>query len=142
MPAVKSNTKKTGRPEINIDASEVEKLAGIGCTNVEIAEFFGCSEGTIRGRFCENLKKGRAGLKKRLRKKQIEIALGGNVSMLIWLGKQYLGQKEKAELSGSAEEPIRMVEYVKNYKVPTDPENGNGEDSCEVSQGSVVGDGQ
>lgn len=32
-----------------------------------------------------------------LMKKQYDIAMNGNVSMLIWLGKQYLGQSEKQE---------------------------------------------
>ena len=30
-----------------------------------------------------------------LRKKQFEMAMDGNVQMLIWLGKQYLGQSDK-----------------------------------------------
>ena len=34
----------------------------------------------------------------KLKQKQIEIAMGGNVTMLIWLGKQYLGQSEKTEV--------------------------------------------
>ena len=33
-----------------------------------------------------------------LRKKQIEMAMDGNVQMLIWLGKQYLGQQDKQEV--------------------------------------------
>ena len=33
-----------------------------------------------------------------LRKKQFEMAMDGNVQMLIWLGKQYLGQKDKPEV--------------------------------------------
>lgn len=35
-----------------------------------------------------------------LRKKQLQIALKGNVVMLIWLGKQYLGQVDKVNTSG------------------------------------------
>jgi hypothetical protein len=38
----------------------------------------------------------------KLKQKQIEIAMGGNVTMLIWLGKQYLGQSEKHEVSQDA----------------------------------------
>ena len=33
-----------------------------------------------------------------LRKKQFEMAMDGDVRMLIWLGKQYLGQKENPEV--------------------------------------------
>ncbi len=38
-----------------------------------------------------------------LRRMQFKKAQVGNVPMLIWLGKQYLGQSEKHELSGPAE---------------------------------------
>jgi len=33
-----------------------------------------------------------------LRQKQFEMAMNGDVRMLIWLGKQYLGQSEKPEV--------------------------------------------
>ena len=33
-----------------------------------------------------------------LRQKQFEMAMDGDVRMLIWLGKQYLGQSEKPEV--------------------------------------------
>ena len=32
----------------DIDTAQVEKLAGYGCTNIEIASFFGCDESLIR----------------------------------------------------------------------------------------------
>jgi hypothetical protein len=39
---------------------------------------------------------------------QFKKAQEGNVPMLIWLGKQYLGQSEKHELSGPAGGPINQ----------------------------------
>lgn len=33
-----------------------------------------------------------------LRKKQFDIALDGDKTMLVWLGKQYLGQTDKSEV--------------------------------------------
>ncbi len=36
-------------------------------------------------------------LAKKLRERQIDIAMNGSVPLLIWLGKQYLGQRDKAE---------------------------------------------
>jgi hypothetical protein len=35
-----------------------------------------------------------------LRRKQMELAMKGNVTMLIWLGKQYLGQTDKQQVAG------------------------------------------
>jgi hypothetical protein len=34
-------------------------------------------------------------LKMKLRRRQIRAALDGNITMLIWLGKQYPGQREQ-----------------------------------------------
>jgi len=49
-----------GRPKkYNIDKDQVEKLASFGCTNVEIAAFFGCSDSTIIRNYAGILTKGR-----------------------------------------------------------------------------------
>ncbi|HEY4721260.1 MAG TPA: hypothetical protein VII92_05405, partial [Anaerolineae bacterium] len=61
------------RPRIVIDPAEVEKLASFGCPNEEIGALLGCSENTIRRRFGEQTAKGRAALKKSLRRKQVEV---------------------------------------------------------------------
>ena len=91
----------------NIDTTEVEKLAGYGCTNIEIANFFGCSSDLIEKSYSEFLTKGRADLKKRLRKAQIDTAVAGNPTMLVWLGKQMLNQTDRQEI-----EHIRPIEDV------------------------------
>lgn len=81
-----------GRPEIPIDPDQVSKLAQLGCKVSEIADFFGVSRDTIERRFREEIVEGRAKLRVSLRRLQIEKAMEGNVVMLIWLGKQELGQ--------------------------------------------------
>ena len=45
-----------------------------------------------------------------LREKQWEVAMEGNVQMLIWLGKQYLGQKDTPETKW--ENPVDGGEFV------------------------------
>jgi hypothetical protein len=96
------------RPEIDIDANQVEKLARLGAKNTEIADFFDCSTDTIERRFAAELQKGRASLKMSLRQWQLKAAEKGNPTMLIWLGKQSLGQVDKSihELSGPDGKPI------------------------------------
>jgi len=94
-----------GRPKIEIDWDEFNKLCNMQCTLVEIAGWFDCSEDTIERRvkekyeitFAEHYKKKSAKGKISLRRKQTDIALNGNVTMLIWLGKQYLDQSDKRE---------------------------------------------
>lgn len=85
---------KGGRPKIEIDMELVEKLASIHCTLREIADIIGCDKETIRNRCKEELTRGEAKGKASLRRRQWEVADSGNATMLIWLGKQYLGQSD------------------------------------------------
>ena len=88
-----------------IDHQEVEKLASYGCSNTEIAEFYGCDESLIRKSYSESLLKGRAKGKIRLRQLQWKSAEKGNVTMQIFLGKNILGQQDKIEAS-ELDEPL------------------------------------
>ena len=83
----------------NIDVDQVEKLAGLGCTNTEIAAFFGCSKDLIGKSYSTNVTKGKENGKIRLRQWQMKSAQKGNVAMLIWLGKQILGQSDKQDIT-------------------------------------------
>lgn len=105
-----------GRPKIDIDEKEVEKLASFGCTDVEIAAFFSVSQSTVRDRLGPIVAKGRENGKVRLRKRQIEMALGGNVAMLIWLGKQMLGQQEKVEVKSEINTKLSMRKLLNSEK--------------------------
>ena len=78
----------------NIKGEEVQKLSKFGMTNVEIADFFGCDESLIRKSYSEYVTKGRAEMKLRLRQLQWKSAEKLNAVMLIWLGKQMLGQSD------------------------------------------------
>ena len=62
-----------------------------------------CSEATLyRSKtFCEAYKEGKSLSHKSLRRKQLELAMKGNVGMLVWLGKQWLHQKDKHEIEHS-----------------------------------------
>ena len=103
-----------GRKKLDISEETVAAMAFAGSPTVEIAEFHGCDEGTIRKRFSEILTKGRASRRIKLRQAQWKVAIGGNVTMLIFLGKQELGQKDAVELTsfdlaGMNEEQLRAV---------------------------------
>lgn len=90
------------KKDISIE-KQVEKLASYGLTNKEIAEALGFDDSTLKRKFENFLTKGKANLKQRLKRKQIDVALAGNVSMLIWLGKNYLGQADKLDENGDFE---------------------------------------
>lgn len=84
-----------------IDMKVVEGMASVGATTVDIAHFLGVSEALIRKRCDELLAKARAGMRMRLRQAQFKAAIAGNPAMLIWLGKQMLDQRERAEESSA-----------------------------------------
>ena len=66
-----------------------------------MASFFGCDESLIRKSYSESIAKGRDNGKIRLRQYQWASAKKGNVAMLIWLGKQILGQSDKQDITVS-----------------------------------------
>ena len=91
------------RPQIEIDWETVKNLCGIQCTGQEIADVLDISYDTLERRvksefkmsFADYIKKNSANGKMSLRRKQYETAMSGNTTMLVWLGKQYLGQTDK-----------------------------------------------
>jgi len=92
-----------GRPRFEIDYEAVKKLASIQCTQVEIAAWLGCCVETLLRdeKFCQIYKDGMENGKMSLRRHQWKALEGGNTTMLVWLGKQYLGQRDKNELTGA-----------------------------------------
>jgi hypothetical protein len=118
-----SNPQGAGRPKLDFDINIVKGLAKIQCTEEEIASVLGCSVDTITRRiqdnpdFADAIKSGRSFGKMSIRRMQYGSAEKGSVAMLIWLGKQYLGQKEKVEYDDSdATKEIRFSFAPPNIK--------------------------
>ena len=63
--------KMRAKKEIPIE-KQVEKLASCGLTNKEIAEALGYDDSTLKRKFENFLTKGKANLKQRLKRKQID----------------------------------------------------------------------
>ncbi len=97
--------RKVGRPKLAIDEEKLEKLASIDCSYEEMASILKCNPSTLTRNFAQVIEKGRAQGRASLKRRQFELAMSGNVTMLIWLGKVRLGQKERqvVEHSGSVE---------------------------------------
>ena len=83
-----------GRPKKDITDDQVYKLGLIHCTVEEAAAVLDCSRDTIYARFSDALRRGHQDGQKSLKRKMHEIAMDGNVSMLIWISKQRLGYKD------------------------------------------------
>ena len=94
-----------GRDKKVVPPNDVLRLAQMGCKDSEIAEWFGVDENTLRYNFSVELLKGKLALNQSLRQAQIRLALSGNATMLIWLGKNILGQQE-SPVNSEANAPL------------------------------------
>jgi len=94
-----------GRDKKVIPPLEVFKLAQIGCKDHEICAWFGIDENTLTYNFRPELTTGREALKQSLRRAQLNLALSGNAVMLIWLGKNILGQSDNP-INSEALQPL------------------------------------
>jgi hypothetical protein len=103
----KQSTNGRGRPRVELDPSQIEALAEIMCTNEEIAAVLGCSVDTITRNYAEAIKNGKAKGRASLRRTQWRAAESGNPTMLIWLGKQLLGQRDQPK-----EEEVNSLETI------------------------------
>jgi hypothetical protein len=101
----KAQPKKNGRPRIELDEAQFEtinQLCKIQCTGEEIASVIGMDYDTLAARikekylltFSEYIKRESKSGKASLRRAQWKSAMNGNATMQIWLGKQYLEQRE------------------------------------------------
>lgn len=122
---------KMGRPKVNIEKEDFEKLCSMQCTLIEIAGFFDCSEDTIE-RWCKEtyeetfadvFKRKSAKGKISVRRKQFQVADSGNATMLIWLGKQYLGQREYQDITLNKDTDDSILEMEKYFAERRQEEN-------------------
>jgi hypothetical protein len=155
-------TKKAGRPKKSIDWVLVDSLAKLEASEAYIAECLLNNEKAeinskslvakvkllqrkIQERYqCNFVRYKEQKLEARkisLRQWQWKAAEKGNVSMLIWLGKQYLGQTDKAKEEDSNNSkfqltPEQLALFMSNLVTnkPADLQNGNTTATTDNSQ--------
>lgn len=96
----------SGRPRKVVDYALLEKLAMLHASHEEISAMLGISTGYVAEHlkpgadpaFADAHARGWSNGKLNLRRKQLEKAMGGDATMQIWLGKNMLGQTDKAEV--------------------------------------------
>jgi AraC-like DNA-binding protein len=110
-----------GRPPTVIDWTVMDELCGLGCTLDEIAGVFGCDPSTVKRAikntwaltFTQYWNWKSSGLKVSLRRAQVRLALGGNVLMQMFLGKQLLGQRDTLGAAQDADDDDDKNKAVK-----------------------------
>lgn len=107
----------------DIDLKQVFELARLMCSQAEIGAVLGIGQSGVQAlsdrwpEFAEALDTGYNETRKTLRKTQLDLALSGHPSMLMWLGKQYLGQADKHEQHNKTEVSItvqRAMDELRN----------------------------
>lgn len=111
------------RPRKEIDQKQFENLCGLQCTKEEICGFFDVTDKTLeswckrtyKAGFSEVFRQKRGKGKISLRRHQFRLA-EKNANMAIWLGKQYLGQRDSVDEEGENEATKRIDEMIKAIK--------------------------
>lgn len=119
-----------GRPRKEIKQKEFENLCGIQCTKLEICAFFDVTDKTLESwckrtyhaSFSEVFAQKRGMGKISLRRKQWQLA-EKSASMAIWLGKQYLDQRDNVDVTVADAKGIALDELEK--MVMEDDESGS-----------------
>ena len=113
-------TSKGGRPKTIIDYPKLDSMCHIHCNGEECAAILGIDYDTLdrrlkkdgHGGFTDYFKKKSAGGKMSLRRRQYTAAVtDGNPTMMIWMGKQWLGQTDKQELEHSGQIELNRNKY-------------------------------
>lgn len=111
-------TSKGGRPEKHIDYKQLDKFCAIHCTGEECAALLDMDYDTLNrklkeeghGGFTDYFTQKSANGKASLRRRQFQAANEGNPTMLIWLGKQWLGQSDKQEIAVEKTEVVTKIQ--------------------------------
>ena len=127
-PVVKKKVQRQngGRKVIPIDWDVVSKCLVTGSNGVQTAALIGVCEDTLYNRcktdqgvdFSVYLAKQRQKGNSLLLGKQYQVAMSGNTTMLIWLGKQRIGQTDhptdKQEFNGSLASLLDVMHLIKS----------------------------
>ena len=104
-------TKRLGRkplPDTEELRKRVDELASIGMKTRDIAILTGMAEKAVERRFASSLSKRRVERRAELLRKQWDVGLKGDKTLLIWLGKNYGEQSDRADVT-SGGEPLKVI---------------------------------
>ena len=105
-----------GRNKIVVPPEEVEDLASLGCTDRDIANWFGIDENTLRYSFSDYLLKGRENLKISLRRAMLKNAcVNLNAAVQIFLAKNMLGMSD----NGMRTDASNVLPFTDDDEKPT-----------------------
>lgn len=103
------------RPRKELDAEAVYKLARLGCTQAEIADVFNVGQATISRNYGLDYARAQGEFKTSLRRAQyLRAVKDKSDTMLVHLGKCWLGQGDKNPSPESTDQPPATDEHGKD----------------------------
>jgi hypothetical protein len=106
-----SRKRKRTEP-VKFDARQIKNMAKWGLSNRIIADIVGCDEKTIRNRYGDIIKQGKAELQRKLIKSAVSKALEGDNVMIIWVTKNLCDWSDTP--TGSTNQSLTVVKTTVN----------------------------
>jgi hypothetical protein len=120
-----------GRPKKDISTDEVERAAGCGLTDAQIAHVLGCSVDTLSRRFAEHIKRGKANAIYSMSSKCFQMGLtdDGVTDRIFWLKCRAGWRDRPSEIEGeeSLDAMLMQLQREHGFTTPTPPAEPNGE---------------
>lgn len=111
-----------GRPKVDIDWVQFDKLCFLQCTQLEIASFFSCTVDTLENRckaekgmiYSEYYKTKAVKGKISLRRKAFQLIESGNAAVIIFALKNMIGWTDKmvSEFKGEISDSAPVVNFI------------------------------
>lgn len=130
----RTSKNKAGHPSVPIDMAKVDELIMSGCLGTEVAAYFGVHPTTLYKRIEDNFNmnfssylaekrsKGDSILKAHQYAKAIGLTDKGDNTLLVWLGKTRLGQREVTETISKSNIILKACDDLRSgFNIPAPP---------------------
>jgi len=130
---------KRGRSRKPISEDEIVRLAAKGSSDDYISWRLGISKTLLSGKYKNLLDSGKAVRNGAILRRQFQLAMDGNVPMLIWLGRNLLNQCNRVEPIG--DDPLKELVFAMNRRSEQigPPENSMPTEDAEEEALGIVG---
>lgn len=107
------NLKRRTRPPKEIDLQKLKEFLAVNMPIKRIGHYFNCTPETLYNKYADLIIEANVNHEHRIREAQLQAAVSGNPTLLIWLGKQYLGQRDVQEVAIEDKRPsVSDIKFI------------------------------
>ncbi len=106
------NLKKRTRPPKEIDVEKLKEFLAVNMPVRRIAHFFNCTPETLYNKYRDLIIESNVDFEYQIRLAQLKAANELNPTMLIWLGKQVLGQSDEQKVTVEQKPSVSDIVFV------------------------------